>query len=154
MADNYQLFSEAVRGITAQQRTWIERVLACQPDQPDQTTAILKDAGFDVDAIDVDDWPDFQWEFIEGDSQLWLHGDDYGNVSHVGEFVRVFLARFSPDQCWSLTWAETCSRPRIGEFGGGGLFVTAKEVTVVNATDWVTQQRRQFEQQTPGANSK
>ena len=153
MADNYQLFSEVVSGITAKQRTWIERVLGCKSDQPDQTTAILQDAGFDVDAIDVDDWPDFQWEFIEGGSALWLQGDEYGNINHVGEFVRALLAKFSPDQCWSLTWAETCSRPRIGEFGGGGLFVTAKEVTVVNATDCVSQQRRQFEQQTPGADS-
>jgi hypothetical protein len=142
MADSFQLFSEIISAITGEERAWIEHTLACESDpQP-----VLQHADFELETIDIDVWPDFQWEFVESGKELWLHGDEYGNVSHVGEFVRAFLARFRPNQCWTLTWAETCSKPRIGEFGGGGLFVTAKSVTVCNATDWVNQQRRQFEQ--------
>ena len=141
MADYYQMFSEVIPAITAAERAWIEQILSC--DQDPQPT--LTEAGFDVQALDLDDWPGFEWEFIEANSQLWLHGDDYGNVSHVGEFVRMFLARFRPDEAWQLTWAELCSKPRISEFGGGGLFVTAKEVTVIRVADWADQQRQQFE---------
>jgi hypothetical protein len=115
MADYYQMFSEVIPAITAAERAWIEQMHSC--DQEPQPT--LTEAGFDVQALDLDDWPGFEWEFIEANSQLWLHGDDYGNVSHVGEFVRMFLARFRPNQSWQLTWAELCSKPRISEFGGG-----------------------------------
>ena len=141
MADNYQLFSEMISGLTADEAEWIERMLGCDPEEP----SILEEAGFDLKEIDLEYWPGFESELRNAEGEFWLYGDEYANVSHAGEFVRAFLAKFRSDQCWSLTWAETCSKPRVGEFGGGGLFVTAKEVTALNATDWVNQQRQQFD---------
>ncbi len=142
MADYYQMFSEVVPAITAEQRAWIERVLGDE-DDPE---FVLKESGFDMNAIDLDDWPGFEWEFNTPENELWLHGDECGNVNHVGELIRAFLAQFAPDQCWQLTWAETCSKARVGAFGGGGLFVTARKVKICRAADWADQQRQQFEQ--------
>ena len=150
MADNYQQFSEIIPALTEPERTWAERVLACNSDgdhADDGTDAkrVLKEAGIRVRTIDCDDWPGFQFELKGPDFDLWLYGHEYANVSHVGEFVRAFLARFRPIACWSLTWAESCSKPRLGEFGGGGLFVTARTVKVFNVAHWVDRRRRKFE---------
>ena len=147
MADNYQLFSEIIPTLTQGERAWAERVLGCtqQPDGPDDAAKILKEAGVDMDAVDLDEWPGFQWSIDSPDSELWLYGEEFGNVSHVAEFVRAFLARFRPAACWHLTWAETCSRPRIGEFGGGAVFVTASAVKVFSPTSWIERRRKAFE---------
>ena len=64
--------------------------------------------------------------------------------------VQKFLKRFRPDQWWSLTYAATCSKPRVGEFGGGAVFVTADEIFQQDACDFVQAKRTQFtQQQTP-----
>jgi hypothetical protein len=58
--------------------------------------------------------------------------------------VQKFLKKFRPDQCWSLTYATTCSKPRAGEFGGGAVFVTADEIKWQNAYDFIEDQRAAF----------
>jgi hypothetical protein len=147
MADNYQLFSELVPALTKEERMWVEQVLG-DPDQPKQ---VLADAGIKLDAVDVDYWPGFAWE-IDSKGELWLYAEEYGNVSHAGEFVRALLARFRPADCWELTWAETCSKPRVGEFGGGALFVTARSVRAISAVDWVLRLQKAFERRSPCGN--
>jgi hypothetical protein len=147
MADNYQLFSEIIPTLTQEERALAERVLGCtqQQDRAGDAAKILKEAGLNMDAVDLDDWPGFQWSIDSPDSELWLYGEEFGNVSHVAEFVRAFLARFRPADCWQLTWAETCSKPRIGEFGGGGLFVTASRVSYCVPHDWLRRRKKKFE---------
>ncbi|MCH8890822.1 MAG: hypothetical protein IH827_07080 [Myxococcales bacterium] len=62
-------------------------------------------------------------------------------VERIAHVVRKFLATFRLQQCWSLTYAATCSKPRVGEFGGGGVFVTAEDVIWFDADQFVEQQR-------------
>ena len=76
-----------------------------------------------------------------GTRYLWLHADTYGEPAHVAWLIQKFLKRFRPDQCWSLTYANTCSKPRVGEFSGGAVFVTANEIKFQDASDFVEQQR-------------
>ena len=63
---------------------------------------------------------------------------------NVAWLVQKFLKKFRPDQCWSLTYATTCSKPRAGEFGGGAMFVTADEIKWQNAYDFIEEQRAAF----------
>jgi hypothetical protein len=60
--------------------------------------------------------------------------------------VTKFLKEFRPDQCWSLTYATTCSKPRVGEFGGGAVFVTADAISWQNAYGFIEEQRAAFQQ--------
>jgi hypothetical protein len=46
-----------------------------------------------------------------------------------------------------MTYASTCSKPRIGEFSGGALFVTASQVTFFNARDFVERQEARFQRE-------
>jgi hypothetical protein len=139
MADNFQLFSEIVPVLKDKEKAWVEQILG----DTDKREQMLTDAGIKLDAIDVDDWPGFAWE-IDFKGELWLYAEEYGNVSHAGEFIRAFLARFRPADCWELTWAETCSKPRVGEFGGGALFITARSVRAISAVDWILKHRKAF----------
>ena len=59
--------------------------------------------------------------------------------------VQKFLKRFRRDQCWSLTYANTRSKPRLGEFGGGAVFVTADEICWNDCYDFVEEQRKTFQ---------
>ena len=147
MADNYQLFSEIIPALTEEERAWTRRVLGCTEgvEREGETAIILKDAGVDGDDVDFCDWPGFEWSIDDPSFDLWLYGEDYGNVSHAAEFVRAFLAKFRPTACWQLTWAETCSKPRIGEFGGGGVFVTALKATFCIPHEWLARQKKKFE---------
>ena len=67
-----------------------------------------------------------------------------GNADNVAWLVQKFLKKFRPDQCWSLTYAATCSKPRVGEFGGGAMFVTANKIKWQNAYDFIEEQRTAF----------
>ena len=73
-----------------------------------------------------------------------LRGRIWGNADNVAWLVQKFLKKFRPDQCWSLTYATTCSKPRVGEFGGGAVFVTADEIKWQNAYDFIEEQRTAF----------
>jgi hypothetical protein len=72
---------------------------------------------------------------------LYVYAEEGGNVNHVGHLVRKYLEKFHPDRVWTLTWAETCDKMRPGEFSGGFMVVTAKEVyircAVEDAQEWI-----------------
>ena len=163
MADNYLQFSEKLDNLTANETAWLEEQLqpivvfgdrefadgdpaiATLPGDPDFTgPRFLRDnPNFDSS------WDVLGFEAAfhdDGDPPahyLWLHAD-YGNPDHVAWLVQKFLKQFRPDQCWSLTYAGTCSKPRIGEFGGGAVFVTANKIEWQDAGDFVEQQRAAF----------
>ena len=104
----------------------------------------MEDPGFEYVFADDQDAPD-GWR-----RHLWIHAGEWGYVDGVAQLVRKFLKRFRPEECWSLTYATTCSKPRVGEFGGGAVFVTADAIHWQNAYEFVEQQRAAF---TRSANS-
>ena len=98
------------------------------------------------DAPVEDEFVDFEWsldgqspegELGEGESYFWVRAEESGSPVQVGKFVRAFLARFRPDEHFVLTYADVCSKPRIGEFSGGALLVTKDGIQHWDAYDWV-----------------
>jgi hypothetical protein len=93
----------------------------------------------------------FQYEFDDDrDSNtnwgrhMWLYAEEGAELDLVAHLVQKFLRKFRPKECWSLTYATTCSKPRVGEFGGGAVFVTAAEIKYENAYGFIDQQRTEF----------
>lgn len=134
MANNYILFSEEITDLTAKEKEWLLKVLknmddVCD-DSPDDESAeacvkwILGE--LDEASVDLDYWPDFSWQMEN--SSLWIYSEEGGNLNNVATLAQAFLKRFRPNRYWSFEYAYTCSKPRIGEFGGGGAFITAKEI--------------------------
>jgi len=140
MADNYRLFSEVLPALDADQQAWAAKVLGIEGGDP----AALAAASIDSAGIDADDWPGFSWRVLHPSGDLLLYAEESGEVAHVAAFVRTFLARFRPADSWQMTWADTCSKPRVGEFSGGGVFVTAAGVRFLIPQDWLDQLQAEF----------
>ena len=129
MANNYLQFSEMITNLTPEQVEWIKKELT--PPTEETVKVWLADHPLD-DPGNHDMWPNFGWK-IEDDSRkerkdLWLYSEDQGDLEHLIIFMQRFLHRWSPEVCFTLTWAQTCSRPIVSEFGGGWLVVSANAV--------------------------
>jgi len=139
MADNYLQFSEMLETKDAEERLWLT----------DQLEYIVVEAGkiYLLDenphADDVtwegprflhgieefrDDWNEigFTW-CLEGDG-LWIYTEESGNPDTAAMLIQAFFRKFHPKGIWKLEWAETCSKPRLNEFGGGAVVVTANDM--------------------------
>ena len=174
MADNYLLFSEVMANLSAEEEVWLKSQLqwiAVRGDQeieieaPDDQAAKGADwAGPRFLRDDEDYDPDFNWgvgfeyAFYDDDHppqgwgrHLWMYSDEWGDLSRVARLVQKFLKQYRPGQCWSLSYATTCSKPRVGEFGGGGIFITADAIIRNDARDFVETQEAAFHGHQAGA---
>ena len=167
MADNYLEFSEGIANLTEPEEAWLKEQL--------QTVHVFGEKEYVEDAVPAEladtepDWSGsrflrdkgdhdptwdalgFEYSFHDDPGKggwgrhLWLYAEEGGNPDNVAHLVQKFLKKFRPNQCWSLTYATTCSKPRVGEFGGGAIFITADEINWQNAYDFVEQERTAFE---------
>lgn len=160
MADNYLEFSETLGPLTKKQEDWLRRQLEPiivvngkefpEDKAPDGDQSDYRGLRFLRDYTPDDD--DFEWcgfhtdfEGCGKDRHAWVYAEENGDPGRVVHLVQSFLKRFRPHECWSLTYATTCSKPRVGEFGGGAVFVTVDDIRWQNAHDFVAQQRAAFE---------
>jgi hypothetical protein len=141
MANNSLQFSAALSDINEEEAAWLKAELRGPifefeddddaENQRQKCIAWAKEHGIEMDEDPIDffecHWPGFDWSIDNGD--LWIHDDgEYGNVENAANIVQGFLKKFKRQDIFVLEWAETCSKPRIGEFGGGGVVVTAKKI--------------------------
>ena len=167
MADNYLQFSEVVARLKKKEEAWLTkqlqpiRVFANKEYPEDAVPAELADTDADWtgvrflrDKTDHDpDWDALGFEYSFHDDHdkggwgrhLWVYAEESGCPDNVAWLVQKFLKKFRPDQCWSLTYSTTCSKPRAGEFGGGAVFVTADEIKWQDAYNFIEDQRAAFQ---------
>ena len=83
------------------------------------------------------------WSVAGGQAtrRLWLYAERDFDSSHVAWLAHSFLKRFRPHDWFSMEWAVTCTKPRIGSFGGGAVFVTAAGAEYVTTATWVNARR-------------
>ena len=167
MADNYLQFSQVVKNLTEAEEAWLDEQL--------QSICVFGDKEYPEDAVPAEladteaDWcgarflrdnPDYDpdWQTLGFECEihddrepegwgrhLWVYAEDSGNPEIVCWLVRKFLKKFRPAQCWWLTYAATCSKPRVGEFSGGAVFVTAATILQWNAYDFIEDQQVKFQ---------
>jgi hypothetical protein len=104
-------FSEVIPNLTDEETQWMQQ----------QIEPGLEDSGVSHQ-FETDSEPDGWGRY------LWLHADVSADLEQVASFVQRFLRQFRPDRYWSLTFACTCSKPRVGAFSGGAAFVTANDI--------------------------
>ena len=74
---------------------------------------------------------------------LWIHADEAVDFEAVGDILRRLIMEEPDDEIiWQIPYASTCSKPRIGEFGGGTPLVTKTAVSVWSAESIVDQIQR------------
>ena len=67
---------------------------------------------------------------------VWFHAEESGNTDHVEAIAKALLEELEIDNPFCCSWAYTCSKPRIDEFGGGAMVVRRGHETVwVDALD-------------------
>lgn len=131
MANNYSLFSELIEGLTDDEKKWIWLMLSStcpgEMEDADGFKAWREERGVRED--DESDWfPSFEWKVRNEDNTLWLHSDESLDVEYLATFVQMFIKKFRPEFVFTATGADYCSKPRIGEFGGWWIAVSAKEI--------------------------
>ncbi len=76
-------------------------------------------------------------------SALWLHAQEHGEPEHVIAFALCCAEAFNLKGRWGFSWALTCSRPRLGAFGGGAQLVdlsARRSLAWVDCADWLARQ--------------
>lgn len=124
MADNYSQFSEMIDAISGEEASWIETVLKLDAEDDVERAQLMKELTLEGN-VDLDMWPHFEWVIRDG---LWLYCEEGFTEDHLCWFVQAFINKFRPDMIFSVTGASTCSKPRIGEFGGWWLVISKDEI--------------------------
>lgn len=138
MANNYTQFSEIIDNATPEEIEWAKKRLAEMEVKFFESNG---DAG----------WY-FESEVHEkkhggnDGPHIWVFAEEGGEPEHVAEFAQEFLKKFRPNACFSLTWASFCDKLRVGEFDGGGLFVTAEKIEWYLPFDFISQKTKEFEE--------
>jgi hypothetical protein len=58
-----------------------------------------------------------------------LNGDESINPDHVEQIARALIEELELDKPFYCSWAYTCSKPRIDEFGGGAFAIVRGKQT-------------------------
>lgn len=158
MADYYLEFSQVLGHLSDEEFDWLTQQLEVihvfdgREFAADSMSATL-DPGqaewsgyrfyrdYEDDLSDADD-AGFCFELIEKEDSdfgrhLWVYAEENGNLGPLAHLVQKFLRRFRPDKSWSVTYATSCSKPRVDSFGGGAVFVTAHEIKFDSAWDFI-----------------
>jgi len=75
-------------------------------------------------------------QFVDTLSSLWLYSEEGLMDDHLIWFIQALILKFLPsDYVFTATFACTCSRPRIGEFGGYWIAISKDDVEFGNTWD-------------------
>lgn len=77
-----------------------------------------------------------------GGAKLWMRDDVTGDPERLIRFVKLCATEFGLKGRWGFQYANTCSRPRVGVFGGGAhaLNLAIGETVAWTYTDgWLAQ---------------
>ena len=157
MANNYTQFSESIGELTQDEQKWIRDALnhggIVFQRFVDQLT---KEEDESAETFPEFDWsigPHSKWDEGRGRyedtklGELWLRSADSCDLNHVALFVQAFLTTWRPRTFFSLTWADTCDKLRVGEFSGGAVFITAERAELHSVGEWVQQKKEAFEKE-------
>ena len=74
------------------------------------------------------------------DGKLWIGGMESFNPEYVAILLHEWMLAFDiKDRAVSFQYAETCSKPRCDEFGGGAVVVSHSGIEFLHTATWVEQ---------------
>lgn len=131
-------------------------ILEIPKETKEQAVAIIRKAGMDhliseklaeedEESLEYDDERGVSFEgaevFVDGErNEVWFHSEEAGSIDAVEAVARALIDYFRIDDPFVLSWAFTCSKPRVDEFGGGAFcIVRGKETHWIDAMEDATQ---------------
>jgi hypothetical protein len=154
MASNYTFFSFVFRINSPAEAEYLETIIQAA-DAYDGGSAAGKKIVDDLFGEDFEDYRtlgfDCQIKCDADVGEVWIHDDGgEGNIDFAVSFVQSYLFNFCPKGIIAFEYAQTCSKPRIGEFGGGAVVVTADDEQWENTNSWVARTVAQIGEDNPG----
>lgn len=73
---------------------------------------------YDENSDEDQEWEPFGAEVDVEENGIWFHGNEV-NPEDIAELALAILEELKMDEPFVFSWAYTCSKPRIDEFGGG-----------------------------------
>jgi hypothetical protein len=137
MANNYQLWSEIVENLSDEEIEWIKDALTWSPTEEEERDPNFEcPAWYDRDAEGCG----FDYNLDKKARSLHVYSEENGNLDSLVDFLQEFINRFRPEMLFVITWAETCSKPRIGQFGGGAVVIHRDGARWLTAWAWAREQ--------------
>ena len=144
MSPSHLQFSEVLPKLTVEEAAWFPRYMETRHKG-------LSLLGEPMDYDENSFFPDFRFVIKTSDGDwgtyAWFFSENSASVMQVAEVVQEFLKRFRRNDCFILTWAEWDDHPRVGQFDGGGLFVTAEDIETFHAVEWAQKREDNFKAQ-------
>lgn len=98
----------------------------------------LKSYVYHVNSEDAeDDYYDIHAGFtvkLDGEATLWISAEESGDPSMMAHFLQYVLQKFHLEKMIMFEWSETCSKMRVGEFGGGSCLITQDDIFYMNTS--------------------
>jgi hypothetical protein len=104
MADNYLQFSEFIE-VPAAQHPQADEIIKREKAEREAEEEYLG-VGAEIEHRGV-----------------WLYADEHGDTDHLETLARALVEELEIDEPFTASWSYACSKPRIGEFGGGAMVV-------------------------------
>lgn len=148
MADNYIQYSVILELENDAQREWVREYLPLITEHLEDNELSL---GRLLSQLEKEVSPGLLAEFrsvlLVGvpsdvelvDSGLWVHSEDSGDVLLCVLFLAIVMEKFGIEERLMLSWAETCSKPRINEFCGGLFVINCYGYAECNPSDQINQ---------------
>lgn len=135
MANNYLQFSTEISELTVKETEWLKELLdtlSCVNEcdiSSEESVNDFRDRYYNVEEalLILGEEETFDVSYSESDVNhtLWLYAEESGNIYQAGTLIQEFLKKFRITQTHLLSWADTCSKMRIDQFGGGTMLITA-----------------------------
>lgn len=91
------------------------------------------DAGAEADA---ERWLSLEHAEAEGDT-VWIASEEGTDLEFLIDVLQDYLKNNDHEGSIGFSWAETCSKLRVDEFGGGAVFITVKDQVWLNTGHWL-----------------
>ena len=134
MANNYTQFSEQIDELPAEAIAWLYKVTTFNAEDDyagsEEAEAALKKLLCSEDLpCAVEDWGCMCDVDIDDDAgSVWFSAGERGDLEQLAYIIHGLIKQFIPSYVFSLTYSETCSKPRLGEFGGGCMVIAKGEI--------------------------
>lgn len=147
MADNYLQYSVEVTGLTDEEIAWFQQALTWDLSEEQEKA---KAQGADPDTVTPPGWWEedaecvgLSYELDQVRREVLLYAVENGNAGCAAELLFAFVTEFRPAAIYTIEWAETCSRMRPGEFGGGACVISREGIEWMATSTWSARTARQ-----------
>lgn len=143
MANNYQQWSTEITDLTEEEMTWFNECFAWEPSDEEGADG---PAWYDWDAEGVG----FEYELKRKVGSLHVYAEEFGNLGTLEALMREFIEKFRPNYVFTVQWADSCSRMRVDEFGGGAMVVSRLRTEYIDTYRWCQDLVKKMEEELKG----